>query len=116
MTNKNSTRYFSNLQETTVAKKTNSYKQVNSGATNFSKFDVLNKEASLGIECKTCMTNKNSFSIKKDWIIKNKKEAFDMRLSNTAIAFNFGPNEPNYYIIDERLMTFLIEKLKEENN
>ena len=31
-----------------------------------------------------------------------------------ALVFNFGPNEDNYYIIDQYLMEFLIEKLEEE--
>ena len=38
-------------------------------------YSLYNAE-SLLIECKTCMTDKDSFSIKKDWIIKNREEKF----------------------------------------
>lgn len=62
------------------------------------------------------MTPKDSFSIKKEWIAKNKEEAFQNRLSNTAIAFNFYYDDTtDYYVIDDKLMKFLIEKLKEDN-
>lgn len=36
-----------------------------------------------------------------------------MRLDNSCIAFNFGPDQPNYYVINEKLMKFLVEKLEE---
>lgn len=113
--NTNSTRYYSNAQEERVAKMLNAYRQPNSGATLFSAGDVYNKKASLLIECKTCTSNKDSFSIKKDWIDKNKEEARSKRLLNSCIAFSFGPYEPNYFIIDEKLMRFLVEKLEEDD-
>lgn len=118
MANKNteSTRYFSDAQEKSVCRALNAQQMPNSGATAFKKGDVVQKEASLLVECKTTMTDKDSFSIKKDWIEKNKMEAYEMRLDNHCIAFNFGPNQPNYYVIDELLMKFLVEKLIEENN
>lgn len=112
--NKNSTRYYSNIHEESVCKALNATKQSNSGAGLFSKGDCINKEASLLIECKTLMNNKDSFSIKKDWLIKNKEEAFSQRLSNNTLAFNFGPNEENYYIINEKLMKYLVDKLKSD--
>lgn len=34
----------------------------------------------------------------------------------TAIAFNFGPDEENHYIIDEFLFQELVELLKVQNN
>ena len=61
------------------------------------------------IECKTCVEDKKSFSIKKEWIDKNKEEAFAMRKRYQAIAFNFGPNSENYYIIDEKMFLTLKE-------
>ena len=80
------------------------------------KGDCHQKEASLLIECKTVETDKKSISIKKEWIDKNKEEAFYQRLNNTCIAFNFGPNQENYFVINEKLMKFLVEKLVEENS
>ena len=113
--NKEATRYFSSIQERYIANNFNGILSSNSGAATFSAGDVLNKDASLLIECKTCMTEKKSFSIKKEWIKKNREEAFTQRVFNGCIAFNFGPEQENFFVIDEKLMKFLIEKLEEEN-
>lgn len=112
--NKESTRYQSTLQENYVANVISGVRSTNSGASLFSAGDVYNVNASLLVECKTSMTERDSFSIKKKWIIKNKDEAFSKRLSNSAVAFQFAPNAENYFIIDEKLMRFLVEKLVEE--
>lgn len=117
MTNKNkeSTRYYSDLQEKSVCKVTNSKQQPNSGASRFRKGDVINSKASILTECKTAMTEKDSFSIKKNWITKNREEKFSQRLSNSCIAFSFGPEQENFFVIDEKLMRYLVEKLEEDN-
>ena len=111
-----STRYYSDIQEKDVCKKMNATQQPNSGASRFRKGDCVNYNASLLLECKTVTKEKDSFSIKKDWIIKNREEAFTQRVFNGCIAFNFGPNQENYFVIDEKLMKFLVEKLEEENS
>lgn len=114
--NKESTRYYSELQEQRVAKTLGGYVQPNSGAGKFKKSDVIIKDASLSVECKTSMDNKESFSIKKEWFEKQRLEAFSNRLDNYVIAFNFGPDDiHDKYVIDEKLMLYLLEKLKEEN-
>lgn len=113
--NKESTRFYSNLQEERVAKTMNAKRQPNSGASLFAAGDVYNSNASILFECKTSTSPKESFSIKKEWITKNREEARSKRLLNQCIAFSFGPNEPNYFIIDERLMRFLVDKLEEDN-
>lgn len=113
MVNKNSTRYYSDLHEKSVCKALNAIQTPNSGATKFKKGDCVQKEVSLLIECKTSKTEKSSVSIKKEWIDKNIKEAKDMRLDNSCICFNFGPDTDNYYVISEKLMKYLIESLKE---
>ena len=66
------------------------------------------------IECKTTLSPKTSFSIKKEWIEKNKQERFSQRIENSCIAFNFEPDGENYYVIDTKLMQYLIEKLDED--
>lgn len=109
------TRYYSSIQEKAVAKLLEGRVTSNSGAGKFTGGDVIVREASLLIECKTSVSDKDSFSIKKAWIAKNKEERFEQRLSNSCLAFNFGPNQQNYFVIDEKLMQFLVEKLKEEN-
>lgn len=114
MAKEGTTRYYSTLQENSVVDLIGGFRVANSGAGLFTKCDVINKEASIGIECKTPTSEKDSFSIKKEWIEKNRSEARDMRLFNQALAFTFGPNQENFFVIDEKLFKFLIDKLKEE--
>lgn len=65
------------------------------------------------MECKCSTKEKDSFSIKKEWFIKNKNEMNQVGCSNHCLAFNFGNPKENFFIIDKKLMTFLIESLKE---
>ena len=109
--NENSTRFFSDAHEKSVCKALSGHQTANSGAGHFSKGDVLLNDVSLMIECKTCMKDKDSFSIKREWLDKNKQEKFSMRKANTALCFNFGPGQENYYVIDEKLMKFLVQQL-----
>lgn len=111
--NKESTRYWSDIHEKSVCKALNATQQSNSGAGKFNKGDVVNREASLLIECKTTLTEKASVSIKKEWIEKNNEEAFASRLSNSCICVNFGPNTDNYYLISEKLMKVLVQVLSQ---
>lgn len=106
-----STRYYSNRQEKQIAKALGGKQSSNSGATPFQKGDV--KTSVVLIEAKTTTSPKSSFSIKKDWLLKNKEEAFAMNRQYSALAFNFGPDEENYYIIDEKLFKKLINFLQE---
>lgn len=104
------TRHFSSKQEKDVAKALNGKTTSNSGATMFSKGDLLTEQFLL--ECKTKMTSSESISIKKEWITKNKQEAAFMGKNHQAVVFNFGPDEENYYIIEEYLFQELLEYLK----
>lgn len=114
--NKESTRYYSDAHEKSICKALGGIQNSNSGAGHFAKGDVVVKEASLLIEAKCCMAPKSSVSIKKDWIEKNKEEGFLIRRDNQAVCINFEPDGNNYYVIDEKLMKFLVEKLIEENS
>lgn len=111
---KMNTRKYSKAQESRVAKKLNGKRQPNSGATAFMKGDV--KTNQFCIECKTAMTEKQSMSIKRDWIDKIKEEAFAMGKPYWAVAFNFGGlgDLENFYIIDESLFKQLQTYLEEE--
>lgn len=111
--NDTSTRAYSDKHEKSVCKALDAKQQPNSGAGLWRKGDVVQEDASILIECKCSMSPKKSVSIKKDWIDKNKKESFFNRLSNTAICINFEPDGDNYYVIDEKLMKLLCDKLKE---
>lgn len=114
--NEESTRYFSDRHEKSVCKLLGAQQTANSGAGRFKKGDCIQKDASLLIECKAVMSPKNSVSIKKEWIIKNKEETFENRLDNSCIAFNFEPDGDNYFVIDSKMMKFLVDKLEEENS
>ena len=108
-----STREASSIQEHRIAKKLDGNVISNSGAGLFKKGDVVLDDNFL-VECKTCMKPKDSFSIKKEWIEKNKKELLQNRLQYHCIAFNFDYNDPkDYYVIDDLLMNILLEKLRE---
>lgn len=106
------TRFYSKKQENMVAKAVGGKRVANSGATPFYKGDVTTD--GFLIECKTTTaTSKASFSIKKVWLEKNKEEAFAMGKRHNALAFQFGENEPNYYIIDEKQFKEYLFLLKE---
>ncbi len=111
--NRKSTRYYSHRQESKVAKSLNGKTVPNSGAPRFLGGDVVLDDWL--IEAKTCTSLKKSFSIKKEWFDKNRKESLAMGKSYSALVFDFGDGE-QHYIINERLFKKLINYLKEEEN
>lgn len=82
------------------------------GATPFYKGDVTIDSEWL-IEAKTCMTEKKSFSIKKDWLLKMKEEQYGTNKSYSALCFDFGDNRERYYIIDENTFKQFLELSKQ---
>lgn len=108
------TRFYSNQQEKQVEKNLKGRRTSNSGATRFSKGDLKTK--SFLIECKTCTEKKESMSVKKEWILKNRQEAFAMGKPYSAIAIDFGDVKNQYYIIDENLFRMLQEYIEGEGN
>lgn len=106
------TRFYSDKQEKQVAKAVGGKQTANSGATAFVKGDVLLDDWL--IECKTCTSEKKSFAIQQEWLSKNAQEAFAMGKSFSAVAFNYGPGAPNYYVIDEKTFKRLLTLLKED--
>ena len=111
---KKPTRYYSKKQETTVAKDLGGQRQPNSGATMFAKGDVTLDDWLL--ECKTKTKKSESITIHKEWIDKNNQEALFIGKPYNAIAFNFGPNEKNHYIINEELFQELVSFLNGTKN
>ena len=105
------TRYYSNLQEKAVAKAIGGKQTSNSGATMFQKGDVSLDSLFL-IECKTKVKDCDCITVHKNWITKNKEESIFMNKDYSAVAINFGPNQENYYIIDENLFSTLVEYLQ----
>lgn len=103
------TRKFAKRQEQTLAQILNGKRQANSGATPFRKGDVIGSR--FLIEAKTCIEDKKSFAIKKEWLEKNKEEAFAMGREYAALAFNFGPGQSNYFILDEKTFKELVGRI-----
>ena len=99
------TRFYSKRQENKVAKSLNGKRVANSGATTFNKGDVVLDDWL--IECKTKTKESDSFTIKREWIEKNKEEAFAMRKLYAAIAIDFGDGD-QYYLIDEKIFKNLL--------
>lgn len=106
--NKGSTRYVSNKHEKRTSKNIGAKMQVSSGSSAFLKGDLFTD--SCLVECKTCMTEKKSFSIKKEWLEKIEEQAIEMRKQYPILAFDFGDGE-NYYILNEKVMKKFIEFL-----
>ena len=111
MKNKDSTRYYSDKQEKRTAKNLNATVQTSSGSSAFLKGDVVSDTCL--IECKTSMSEKKSFSIKKEWLDKIEEQCFEMRKRYPILAFDFGDGE-NYYVLNEKVMKKFIEFLNNE--
>lgn len=108
------TRFYSAKQELSVAESLNGTKTKNSGATMFDKGDV--KTDNFLLECKTKTSPSNSISIKKEWLTKTEQEALFVGKPYSALAFNFGPGEKNYFIISDELFHILMDNLSKVNN
>ena len=66
-------------------------------------------------EAKTCMTEKQSFSIKREWLDKLRQESFAMNKEFFALVFNFGrKNDKNFYILNEDTFIQILSLLEEE--
>lgn len=106
---KRPTRYFSNKQETQVAKAIGGRKVANSGATRYDKGDVCTDKVL--VECKTKMTDSKSMSIQKEWLDKLREESIYMKKPFYTLVFNFGEHSDNYYVIPEGLYLQLLDKI-----
>lgn len=106
------TRYYSKKQEKQVAKTVGGKIVPNSGAIKFGAGDV--QTDNILIECKTCVQEKKSFSIKKEWLDKNEEEAFSVGKQYSVLAFNFGEDTDNYYVLNERAFKKFLELLSDE--
>lgn len=103
------TKYYSNIQEKAVAKALGGRQVRGSGASPFSLGDVRLEKVL--VECKTSTVQKSSYSVKKSVLDKIRKEAIEMGKYYSMLAFNFGPESKNYYVIDEDTAKFLVEMI-----
>ena len=106
------TRDFSDIQEKQVAKALGGVRTANSGATPFTKGDVIVDKVI--IECKTKMKECPTFSVSKQWLDTINEERIEMGKKACALAISFDAGHSSYYVIDERLMKRLVEIVNEE--
>ena len=111
---KRPTRFYSTKQEKRVAKDLSGKRTANSGATPWQKGDVYtNGTNGFLIECKTAMTEKQTFSVPKKWLKALPEEAFSAGKNHWALAFDYGDGD-EYYIIDKRTFKQLKDLLERE--
>lgn len=113
---KTPTRTYSKAQEQHVAKITGGKRTPNSGATDFGGKSDVRIGNLMSIECKTKTAPAKSFSIKKEWLTKLREEMNMDGNKFAALAFNYGPGEDCYYIIDEEMFLRLCEVLQNEQS
>ena len=106
------TRWYSNKQEKKIAKSLSGRQVANSGATAFNKGDVTTDL--FLIEAKTVTKPQKTFTVKREWIDKNREEAFAMGKSYSALAIDFGDGE-QHYLIDEKLFKRLQDYLQSDS-
>lgn len=112
--NKNSTRYYSDIQESRVANLLGGKKVANSGACLFSNSDVI-IPGIMAIECKTKTKESKSINLKKEWLDTNEYERVSNKLPYGSLAISFTPEaDENYFVINEDAMKKFIELLRME--
>lgn len=100
-----STRYYSKRQEDAIAKSVGGKRTPNSGATPTVKGDVVARN--FLIEAKTHVRPTDSFTIKREWIEKNREESFQMGRRHSALAIDFGDGEQHYLISDRDFIEYV---------
>lgn len=111
MKNKNSTRFYSDKHEKRTASDLGGRVQTSSGSSAFLKGDVFTENCL--VECKTSISEKKSFSIKREWLDKIKEQCREMNKRYPILAFDFGDGE-NFYVLNEQVMRRFVEFLDSE--
>lgn len=112
---KHPTRYFSSRQEKAISSAVGGRVTPNSGATAYSKGDITEGDRTGWlIEAKTCTKDQKTFTMHEEWFKKNKEESIFMKKDHSCVVFNFGPDKPNYYVLDEQTFLEMKEALEEK--
>ena len=106
------TRDVSAIQEKNVAKYLEGARTANSGATAFSKGDVIAGDCI--VECKTKMSSAGSFTISHEWLTKLEQERISMGKMLAALAISFDAGRTSYFIIDQKTMRLFLELYEKE--
>ncbi len=101
------TRDVSSVQEKNVARLLGGRRTANSGATLFSKADVIVDDCI--VECKTKMQECSSFSVSLEWLKKLEHERQDMGAMLAALAISFDSGKSSFYIIDAQTMKYFLD-------
>lgn len=102
------TRQASSKQEKRVAKTLGEKVVAGSGAMDFLKGDVF---GSLFIECKTNMEKRKTITVKEDWFLKAKAQAYQMRRNEYVVSFSFD-NETDYFATESTLFQEMYKSYK----
>lgn len=105
--NQNCTKFYSNAQEDYFSKFIGAKRVPASGGCMFHCGDVVSDDWLF--ECKCPITERQSFSLKKEWFIKNERERQQLQKSYSGIVFQFAPNTTNYIVIDEKTFKLMYE-------
>ena len=95
------------LQEKQVAQLVDGQVQVASGGTSHGGGDVLTDN--WFFECKTVISEKNSYSVKKAVLEKLKEQTFEQRKDYGTLAFRFSPEEKDYFIVDSDTFKYMMQ-------
>lgn len=99
---KKSNKYYSGLQEDSVARTLDGRVVLASGATPFKKGDVeatLPNGETILLECKTKTQPVRSFSVKKEWLEVVEQDSFRMNANYSGVVFNYNPLQQDNYIV-----------------
>lgn len=99
------TRFFSKRQEDSVARALGGARQLNSGAGNMNKGDVIAHD--WVIECKTKIIPSDTITVHKEWFNSVEADRKAEAKSYAAVCFSFGDGV-NYYAVDEKTFKFLM--------
>ena len=109
---KNPGKDYSASQEADIARLLGGRVQSNSGGTRFGGGDVLTEH--FFVEAKVPTKDQTSFSVKKEWIDKMREQMFEQGKYQCALAFRFSPQGEDYFVINSRLMKFLVDSYEKE--
>lgn len=105
------TKKVSVAQEERVAKLFSGQRTPQSGGGKWKKGDVLSQD--FLVECKTSLTPKPSYSIKRNILDKADEERREMGKSFYALAFTFGDTE-DYFVVNKHTMAYLLSNIPNE--
>lgn len=112
---KKPTRYYSTKQEKHVAEALGGKRTSNSGATALGGKADVDVGRVLSVECKTKTKPSESITIKKEWLEKLRQTTLIDGTIYHVLAFSFGPDEPSWYVIDEKTAELFCEWLVQQN-